>query len=388
MQSGSYDFIAQERVIYGIPAAEAVAAEAERWQARRVLLVSGRTLNRSTDVLSTISHRLGERCIGVFDETREHVPLTTVLELATRVRADNPDLIVTVGGGTPVDTVKVMLIALAEEVTEAADLIGYRIRTDAANKVTTPPIKPPPVRQIVVPTTLSGAEFSSLGGAVDPQRQVKDLYTAREVCARTVILDPAVTVHTPASLWLATGLRAVDHAVETICSAHPQPFTDATCLHSLKLFASSLRRNHRTPEDLEGRLESQLAVWLATTGLGRIPWGASHGIGHQVGAVAGVPHGHCSCVMLPAVLRYNADVNGERQAQVSAALGRPDMTAADAVAELVAELGLPGRLRDAGVRREQFEVIVRGALDNLFVRQNPRPITGPQQVYQILELAW
>ena len=61
------------------------------------------------------------------------------------------------------------------------------------------------------------------------------------------------------------------------------------------------------------RLESQMGVWLSTTGLGRIPWGASHGIGHQLGAVAGVPHGYCSCVMLPSVLRYNNEVNADQQ---------------------------------------------------------------------------
>jgi alcohol dehydrogenase class IV len=141
-----------------------------------------------------------------------------------------------------------------------------RIRVEADGSRVVPAVKDPPLRQIIVPTTLSGAEFSNLGGCIDPIRKVKDLYTGRLIGGQVVILDPAVTVHTPPSLWLSTGIRAVDHAVETICSRKPQPFTDATCIHALRLLSKSLPANHATPSDLSARLDSQLAVWLATTG--------------------------------------------------------------------------------------------------------------------------
>jgi alcohol dehydrogenase class IV len=133
---------------------------------------------------------------------------------------------------------------------------------------------------------------------------------------------------------------------------------------------------------------AKLAVWLATTGLGRVDWGASHGIGHQLGAVANVPHGHCSCVMLPSVLRWNRSVNAPQQAVVARAMGARDDDAATAVAKLVESLGQPARLRDVGVRPEHYDAIAGGAMQNVFVRSNPRPISEPAQVREILEMAW
>jgi len=386
--SGVYEYLAQDRVIYGRPAAQAVRETAERMGKRRALVVASKTLSRRTAVVPDIVAALGERSAGVFDHCVEHVPRESVLALADAVRDAKPDLIVTVGGGTPIDTVKVALVALAEDIRHLARFDDFRIRVNADGTRVVPAVKDPPLRQIIVPTTLSGAEFSALGGATDRARQMKDLYAGRFIGGQVAILDPAATVHTPEGLWISTGIRAVDHAVETVCSRGPQPLTDATCLHALSMLGRSLRRNLKEPQDLDARLDSQLAVWLATTGLGRIEWGASHGIGHQLGAVAGVPHGHCSCVMLPSVLRWNRSVNAEQQAQVARALGRDDGDAARAVADLVVDLGQPARLRDVGVAREHFDPIARGAMQNMMVRSNPRPVKSEDDVREILELAW
>ena len=387
-REGAYRFIAQERVIFGRPAADAVRDEVERRGASRVFLVASRTLSRETDVVDRIKTSLGEMAVGVFDETVAHVPRENVLTLAGKVRGAAPDLIVTIGGGTPVDTVKVMLVALAENIETVEGFDDYHIRVSSDGNVTAPAVGRPPMRQIIVPTTLSGAEFSDLGAAIDLKSQVKHLYTGREIGGDAVILDPAVTVHTPEWLWLSTGMRAVDHAVESLCSKAPQPFTDATCARGLSMLATSLRQNREAPDDLEARLASQMGVWLSTTGLGRIPWGASHGIGHQLGAVAGVPHGHCSCVMLPSVLRYNYEVNAGQQKTVAAAMDRRDFEAGDAVAELVQDLGQPGTLREVGVTRDHFEAIIEGSLTNLFVSQNPRKIAHGDQIRDILDMAW
>jgi maleylacetate reductase len=388
MLSGTYEFLPQDRVIFGRAASEAVVETADRMTKRRLLIVASKTLSRKTDVVSKIQVALAERCVGVFDECIEHVPRASVLSLAGAVRKREPDLIVTVGGGTPIDTVKVMLLAVAADIVDESGFDAIRIRVDAQGARVVPTIKDPPLRQIIVPTTLSGAEFSNLGGCTDPARKVKDLYTGRLIGGQVVILDPAATLYTPAGLWLSTGIRAVDHAVETVCSRKPQPFTDATCIHALRVLSRSLPANCANPVDLVGRLDSQLAVWLATTGLGRVDWGASHGIGHQLGAVANVPHGHCSCVMLPSVLRWNRPVNAAQQAVVAQALGAKDGDAATAVAKLAETLGQPTRLRDVGVRPEHYDAIAAGAMQNVFVRSNPRPITEPAQIREILEMAW
>lgn len=388
IKTGRYEFLAQDGVLFGTPCVQAVMQTVEELGARRVFLVSSQSLSRKTDVVTSIADALGDRCCGLFDACVAHVPRDSVFRALAAVRSAQPDLIVTVGGGTPIDTVKMLLICLAEELQSPDQLDGFAIRVRADGSKHLPAIQRPPVRQIVIPTTLSGAEFSNLAGCTDSERQIKDLFTAKEIGAQRVILDPAITVHTPDWLWLSTGMRAIDHAAETICSRNPQPFTDATCLHGLPMLANALRQTKVDPCLLEARLNSQLAVWLCCTGLNRIEWGASHGIGHQLGAVAGVPHGHTSCVMLHNVLRYNQVANEGRQALISQALRRPDTAAGDLIQELATDLGMPTRLRDVGVRREHFAAITTAAMQSVMVKTNPRPITRPEQLLEILEQAW
>jgi maleylacetate reductase len=388
VQQGIYKFTATEKVVFGRPVSEAVPEVAAELGKTRLMIVASKTLNRKTPVISTLKAALGDKCVAVYDECIEHSPRTDVLKLAARFKEVQPDLVVTVGGGSPMDTVKVALCCLAENITDVAGFDRIRISLGPDGKRNVPAVKDPPFRQIIVPTTLSGAEFGSAAGVTDPVRKVKDLYSARYVGAQVIILDPAITVHTPEHLWLSTGIRSLDHAVETVCSRQPQPFTDASCLHGLTLLSRALRAVKKNPNDIAARLDCQLGVWLACAGIGQIDWGASHGIGHQLGAVAGVLHGHCSCVMLPSVLRYNHAINAERQAWIAKAMDRPNMPAADAIAELVSDLGQPGRLRDVGVTRDHFAAIANGAMQNLHVRANPRPITSTQDVLDILELAY
>jgi alcohol dehydrogenase class IV len=388
MQRGQYNFLAQDKVIFGVPTAEAVLQEADRLGAQRLFIVTSKSLNRNTDAIAGIVKALGPRHAGTFDECVAHTPRHSVIEATRAARAARPDLIVTIGGGTAIDTVKVMLICLAEGIDDVDAMSALHVQVNADGTRRTPAVKDPPMRQIVVPTTLSGAEFSNLGGCTDPKRKIKDAYTGKYIGALSVILDPAITVHTPEWLWLSTGIRAVDHAVEGICSSEAQPFTDATQLHALRLFRTSLPRNRERPDDLDARLDSQIAVWLASTGINRIPYGASHGIGHALGGAADVPHGYTSCVMLPAVLRYNEPATRAKQKMIAEAFGRPGDSAADCVADLIKTLGQPQRLRDVGLKREQFDDVARAAMHNIWVRTNPQPIRNEADVKAILETVW
>src|SRR5205085_7938189 len=211
---------------------------------------------------------------------------------------------------------------------------------------------------IAIPTTLSAGEFSAGAGCTDTQRHVKESFSHPLMMPRTVILDPDASVHTPEWLFLSTGIRAVDHAVEDICSVNGQPISEGAAYHALRLLGKGLPGVKSDPENRAARLDCQLGAWMSVVGSQTgVAKGASHGIGHVLGGTANVPHGYTSCVMLPQVLRFNMSVNAERQAMVSAALGVPDTPAADAVAALIAELGLPGRLRDVGVKPEQLDAI-------------------------------
>jgi alcohol dehydrogenase class IV len=130
------------------------------------------------------------------------------------------------------------------------------------------------------------------------------------------------------------------------------------------------------------------AARRAGSSINRVNYGASHGIGHALGAFADVPHGHTSCVMLPHVMRYNARATLAKQRLIAEAVGRPGIPAADAVAELIGRLNQPTTLRAVGVKREQLPKIADAAMHNMWVRTNPQPIRSPQDVMQLLEAAW
>ena len=378
MNPGHYDYIPLERVIWGAAAAAAVAREADRLKASRVMIVASGTLSRQTGAIGEIAQALGERYVGLFDQCREHAPLESILACAEAARAVDPDLIVTVGGGTPIDVVKIVTLCLTLDIRDRDALLAIADTTTSGPSI---------LRQIIVPTTLSAGEYSNVAGGADIQRKTKRMYSGSDLCARSVILDPLICRHTPLWLWLSTGIRSVDHAVEGYCSIAPNALVDAGALHALKLFARSLRRTKADEADLDARQQSQMAVWAAASGLGRVPMGASHGIGYVLGVVGGVPHGYTSCVMLPAVMRWNEPVTGERQRDIAAALGRPDDSAAHAVADLICDLGLPRSLAEVGITEDQFELIAKKALATTVVRANPRPIREVADVVEILRLA-
>ena len=383
-----HEFLAQDRVIWGQDAGEALIAEAKRRGCTRLFIVTSKTLNRKTSAVEAMRQKLGSLCVGIFDECQEHTPRNSVFAAAQAVRAASPDLIVTFGGGTAIDTVKVQMIELAHGLSEARQLDDYRIGVNPDGSRLTPAIQPPPMRQVVISTTLSAAEFSSLGGCTDTDRGIKDAYSAREIGAATVILDPAVTVHTPQWLWLSTGIRAIDHAVEGLCSIEASPLVEATALEALRLLGDSLPKTKNDPSDLQARLASMQGAWMSGFAIFKVPFGASHGIGHSLGAVTGMSHGYTSCVMLPHVMRYNHAYCARQMDRIAVALGRADGDASAAVGELVARLGLPSRLRDAGVQKNQIGRIAAGAMGNLWVCTNPRPITKQTEVEALLEAAW
>jgi maleylacetate reductase len=241
---------------------------------------------------------------------------------------------------------------------------------------------------IAVPTTLSAAEFNPFAGISDPRHGIKESFGHRLIVPRVIVLDPAATLATPMDLMLPTGIKAVDHAVERLCSHQAHPFVLGTATEALRLLTRALPAHKAKPDDMSTRLDLQFGMWLSigagTSGVGT---GASHGIGHVLGAACHVPHGHTSCVMLPSVLRWNLSANAERQKRVSEAFGKPDVPAADLVANLVKSLGLPTRLADVGVGKDRFREIAEKSMHDRAVLNNPRPIKAPAEVMEILELA-
>ncbi len=371
-----------ERVISGTPFDRAVADEAERLGARHVYAVVGGTLSRETDTVDRLKTALGDRLAGVCNRMASHSPIDQVVDAANDARANDADLIISVGGGSVTDGSKLIVLCLANDVHDTDTLKRYTATGDLEPKA-------PTVRQVAVPTTLSGGEFNISAGGTDPVRHLKQIYRHPLHVPRSVILDPALTVHTPEWLWLSTGIRAVDHVTEDLCSINAAPYVDGTASHALRLLREGLHRSKEDPADLEARQNCLTGTWLSMIGsMAGVKRGASHGIGHQLGSTAGVPHGHTSCILLPHVLTFNKPVNAAQQEKVSIALDRPGVDASEAIGDLISGLGLPRRLRDVGVERSQLREIAENAMHDHLIPHNPRKINGPDDVLEILEMAW
>jgi maleylacetate reductase len=293
-------------------------------------MVSG-TLNRETDCDQNIRSALGARCAGTFDAMPAHTPRAAVIAATNQARAARADLIVTVGGGSITDGAKAVQLCLANDVGDVEGIDRLRAVGGAS-----PSIKAPVVRQISAPTTIAGGEFTSIAGVTNERTKVKEALRHPLLIPRATILDPALGAHTPEWLWLSTGIRAVDHCVEGICSREAHPYADAQALKGLSLLTSALPRVKADGGDLDARMDCQLGTWLSTGPLASgVPMGASHGIGYVLGAEFGVPHGHTSCVMLPFVMRWNKSANAERQALVAACMGHPGKDAGDVLDDFI-----------------------------------------------------
>jgi maleylacetate reductase len=383
MHRGRVVFGAMDEVVFGEPAAEAVAAQMDRLQKSRAFLMVSGTLRRETDEIGKIERALGSRCAAIFDAMPQHTPREAVIAAAEQARAASADVIVTIGGGSITDGAKAVQLCLANNIRNAEGMDAIR-----AVKGAPPPMNAPTVRQISVPTTIAGGEFSANAGVTNMATRVKESVRHRLAIPHAVILDPAITLHTPQWLFLSTGIRAVDHCVEGICSREAHPYADAQALKGLSMLASGLPRVKENPRDLDARMDCQIGTWLSTGALtSGVPMGASHGIGYVLGSAHGVPHGYTSCVMLPSVMRWNHSVNAERQALVSQAMGHPGEDASDVLDRFIRGLGMPRSLHEVRVEPEHFDAIARQAMSTPWVPRNPRRIAGPADVREILDLA-
>jgi alcohol dehydrogenase class IV len=330
---GEYVFLPQERVIFGIGSLSRLQDEVARIGAVRALIITGNTLATQTDVITGVTQALGSLHAGTFAGVRQHAPGSGVAQATEAARALDADVLIGVGGGSPIDAAKAVALELARE------------------RGVFP-------AQIAIPTTLSAAEFSHLAGVTDEQRRAKTGFADPHVAPRIVILDAGLTLATPARLWLSSGIRALDHAVETLYAPGAHPINDVLALEAIRRLFAGLPRSQQRPDDLDARTGLQLAAWMSFFGEVNTPMGLSHNLGRRIGATYNVPHGVTSCITLPHVMRYFARTHTTALAAIGRAI-QPDeagrdhldaaLFAADAVGDLIGRLGLPRRLSEVGI---------------------------------------
>jgi maleylacetate reductase len=382
------DLTATEKVYMGERAASAITQEVERLGAKRVFLLVSRSLNTETDEIQRIRDALGNKVAATYDGMPPHAPRAAVLEAAAMARDADADLVVTVGGGSVTDAGKIVTICLKHNIRTHDDFDAYRVYVNDAGEVVKPVFDAPDVRVVICPTTLSGGEFNPLSGATDEVAKLKQGYEQRLMAPVTVVLDPALTVHTPEWLWLSTGVRSVDHALEALGSLASNYFADGMAASALQLLSDGLPRVKADPSDLDARLKCQVGVWQSMIPIvGGVPMGLSHAIGHVLGGSFDVPHGYCSCVMAPAVLAFNESVNADRQARISASFGKSGERAADIVDTFITDLGMPRSLDAVGVKAEDHALVAENTMHDFWARTNPRPVASADDVLPALGLA-
>ena len=395
---GRFAYSRTAEVHYGPGSLIELGPLAERLGGDRVFVIASSTLVSQglDDQLRVI---LGERLAGVHCGVEQHVPRESVMEATLAARGVDADLLVSIGGGTPIDCAKAVALCLAAGITTAEQLDDFRIRFTYPDQLEIPTMPDTAPPHVSVPTTLSGSEHTDLFGVTDRARAEKDLYRGPAFAPRAVILDAELALQTPSNLWAASGVRAIDHAVEGTLSQRHVPFMDALGLESLRIFQQHLEESVDADNPLAARSECLLGAWLAIYALTNVGAGLSHAIGHQLAAQFDMMHGVTSAVMLPHVMRFNAPVAGERILRFAEPLGvdivglPADEAAArviDTLAALISRLerfGVPHTLRDAGATRPELEQVAELVLHDMGAAVNPRPLQH-SDLMELFDAAW
>ena len=235
----------------------------------------------------------------------QHAPIGQVDDAMEKAQSADVDCVVSFGGGSPIDAAKIVALKLGG------------------------------LPHVAVPTTLSVAELAAGAGFTD-ESGMKAGMRDPGLMPAAVIYDAELTLATPMELWLSTGIRALDHAVEGFLADGEHPFNDVMALESIKRLFDSLPRAKANPKDAGIRTENQLAAWFSFTLPGPSASGLSHTMGKQIGARHGIPHGVTSCLLLPHVMRY---LGQTRALPVSAG----------DVLDLIGALGLPQHIAQYGI---------------------------------------
>ena len=398
---------------YGIGYTESCVKHVEQtFKGERVYLIASTTLARKTAFVSDLENALGKRLVKTWTGIRPHSPWDDLVPIINDMRELKPDLLITLGGGSLADGAKVLVYGLANGVREIDDL--EKLLASSSNDLDAGGAAQhvrnrngegfdPTVPMIFIPTTLSAGEYSSLAGSTNPTTKHKPVMKHDKTFASLVILDPQLTTTTPEWIWVSSGVRAIDHCVEALCTADLPEEIQRAGDSSLPLLCASLLKSKKDPSLLEPRLQAMIAASKITVKLLYVPRifsGCSHGIGHQLGPL-GVAHGHTSCVLLPAVLRYNLSEPSQRERQdhvkkliwsseevrqvlVEAGLSVESCDASASLRTLFNALGMPSTLKEVGVGADQFEALAVNSLDDFCTAANPVPIKDKSQILDIL----
>ncbi|KAF1847108.1 Dehydroquinate synthase-like protein [Cucurbitaria berberidis CBS 394.84] len=368
------------------------------WSCRRILLVHSKTLDEATDVIEKLKVKMGSFIVGTKSGVGAHSPYDDILEITKLLNETEADCLVSIGSSSYSDACKIARLMQTNLDTQNLTVEAMEALIDQ-EKSRGENLKDPSVKLILVPTSLSASEWNNNSSATNPNTHKKKHFASEHAAPDLILLDPEVASTSPKKLWASSGMRAVDHCVETMvnekCTQDAfDHMEDALTilLKGLKDYQDGASEGNRD-ELLEGIGDCQLGSRNAMMGLllWGVPMGASHTIGRQLGSVCGVMHGVTSCIMLAPVLRHTYS-KSEQQKEVqqrvlniwNEILKLEETSLADAVEHFVKYLELPSTLREVGIESQEdidkvAESTLTDALQDL--------VGGKEAVLDILNMA-
>lgn len=381
----NFVFWSPTKIVFGENTALDVAIEVENLKSKKALVVTDRELAKNTDIPERIKKVLGNLCVGIFSDVEADSGIHIVNQGGKIGKELGADCLVSVGGGSAIDTAKGIAILLKE---------GGKLQDYAGFQVLTRPQTP----HIVIPTTAgTGSEGTYIAVIKDHEEGRKLLFGDYNILPNVAILDPKMTEGLPPGLTAATGMDAMCHAIEALHSLQREPIADGMALHAIRLIKKFLPKAVENGKDMMARGQMLIAANMAGIAFSNAQVGVVHALAHSVGARFKVHHGLANSILLPSCLRYNADACGEVYIDILSALGvniegiQPDKAGevvADKIIEFTKKLGLPQRLRDVGVPEEGLKECSELALSDGAIVYNPKPIFDPAEILKVYQKAF
>ena len=379
----NFNYFAPTRVIFGEGSISELPMEVKAL-GKKAFLVSDRGLDE-TGLVEQVKGKLGTLLAGVYLEVPQDSGMEVVDRGAERALAAGADLIVSLGGGSVIDTAKGMCIVMKEG-GSLRDFQGMQMLT----RMQTP--------HIVVPTTAgTGSEVTSGAVILDKEQGQKIIIFEYFNTPRVAILDPRMTQGLPADLTASTGMDAMTHAVESYVAQARNPISDAAALHAIKLIAKYLPIVVNNGEDLAARGQMQVAALLAGWAFSNAMVGLVHAMAHSLGAVCRIPHGLANGILLPHVMRYNLDEIPGLTADIAEAMGvsanemdidDKSAAAADNMEALAKSVGLDKGLKDLGVTEEHLKECAELSMSDGSIIYNPKIVMDAEEVLGVYRMAF
>ncbi|PDV98800.1 iron-containing alcohol dehydrogenase [Candidatus Chloroploca asiatica] len=380
-----FEFGLGGRVLYKAGLAHELGQVVEDIGAKRVFVVADKGVI-AAGLLSTVLAGLegSAEVVGVLDDVPPNSSVRVVMEGAQAVREAKADVLIAIGGGSPIDTAKGIRI-VATMGGDILDYEGYNVLTERLMPL------------IAVPTTAgTGSEVTSIAVILNEDEHRKIIYSSRYIYPDLAVLDPELTLTMPPRLTAATGMDALSHAIETFVSTDNNPFSDSLALAAIDLIGTHLRDAVNDGTNLEARGHMLIAACMAGIACSNSFFGVIHAISHAVGAMFPVHHGTLNALVMPYGMQFNSVVAPERYVRIAHAMGvnaggRSDeeviTDGINAVRTLAVDCGLPTRLRDVDVPESALPELAALSVVEPAIFNNPRVATE-EELLDLLREMW